>query len=245
MSGAWPALAHVPNLSDEALRALIGIGLHHGARRCARFCGALPCQPQSPRFTPASPVRASPPPQWLSLRPSAQCLSAVMVASLLSVAPAVDLPVAARLEAFSLSAAAGAARLAVAETSSLSSELRIHRAAQRDSSSDATARKKVRPAPRHGRPTSCSVSEARAKYISKRATCAKEAREPRTSSYCSECASVARLLLKRVVDDLADRHSDTTSEAASGEARHDRDADAQYSPAARKYAHATRTSDAP
>ena len=97
------------------------------------------------------------------------------------------------------------------------------RAAQRDSSSDATARQKVRPAPRHGRPTSCSVGEARAKYISKRATCAKEAREPRTSSYCSECASVARLLLKRVVDDLAD----TTSEAASGEARHDRDADAQ------------------
>ena len=50
------------------------------------------------------------------------------------------------------------------------------RAAKRDSSSDATARQKVRPAPRHGRPTSCSVDEARAKYIGKRMTCARERR---------------------------------------------------------------------
>ena len=54
------------------------------------------------------------------------------------------------------------------------------------------SRQKVRPTPRHGRLTSCSVGEARAKYISKRATCARDGPEPRISRYC--CSSVARLL---------------------------------------------------
>ena len=60
-------------------------------------------------------------------------------------------------------------------------------------SSSRIRRQHVRSAPTHGRPTSRGVGEARAKYISERAACARDGPGPQTSCCCSTCASAARL----------------------------------------------------
>ena len=79
------------------------------------------------------------------------------------------------------------------ELFTISSNRSQQRAAQRASDlATYDSRRKFRPAPTHGRPTSCSVGGARAKHIGKRATCARDGPEPRISRYC--CSSVARLL---------------------------------------------------
>ena len=79
------------------------------------------------------------------------------------------------------------------ELFTISSNRSQQRAAQRASDlAPCDSRRKFRPAPTHGRPTLCSVGGARAEYVSKRATCARDGPEPRASRY--SCSSVARLL---------------------------------------------------
>ena len=60
-------------------------------------------------------------------------------------------------------------------------------------SSSRIRRQHVKPAPTHGRQTSRGAGEARAKYISERAACARDGPGPRTSCCCSTCASATRL----------------------------------------------------
>ena len=75
------------------------------------------------------------------------------------------------------------------------SQITCERAAHdQRASSSRIRRQHVRPAPTHGRQTSRGAGEARVKGIDERAACAREGREPRTSSCFSECASAARLL---------------------------------------------------
>ena len=75
------------------------------------------------------------------------------------------------------------------------SQITCERAAHdQRASSSRIRRQHVKPAPTHGRQTSRGAGEARVKGIDERAACAREGREPRTSSCFSECASAARLL---------------------------------------------------